>query len=112
MFTAIEKVEKSNEVSGLMEILKMCAEEKMKKWENENECRLIATLLQMKARLVEGCVLYFFELHAAEIKRVILGALASAEFEREVRKAAARHGIAVVRATLDYGNLTVSIPEA
>lgn len=65
------------------------------------------------SRMVAGKVRYFLKLTKEAVNRVILGAKATPEFEREIQKAVAHSDIPVeriVRAQLDHEYLRVSIP--
>ena len=89
------------------------AAEKSREWHEEKEYRLIIALGPMRflqSRLVGGRVMHFVKFGAQTINRVILGAKASAEFEREVRKAVALRGIPndrVTKASVDLENYCV-----
>ena len=62
--------------------------------------------------MVDGRVMYFARFVAQTVNRVIVGAKAPAEFEREVRKYAALHGIGnerIMRAGLNIDRYTVEV---
>lgn len=66
----------------------------------------------LQSRLVGGRGMHFVKIGAQAVNRVILGAKASAEFEREVRKAAALRGIPngrVTKAGIDLENYGVRV---
>jgi|CXWL01.1.fsa_nt_gi hypothetical protein len=120
IFQAFERKRKGT-ADPLWSILLNAAQEKSPCWESEDEWRLIVGFSESEkqeperiySRLAAGKVLYFLKLQKEAISRVILGAKATPEFEREIRKAAAHSGIPadrIVRAELDHQNLSVVIP--
>ncbi|MBI3884321.1 MAG: DUF2971 domain-containing protein [Opitutae bacterium] len=120
LFAAMEENENGNP-DPFTRILFQSAAEKSRQWCLEQESRLVRPILntdgelpaEIKRRLVNGKVMYFLQITAETISRVILGANASEEFEREVRKAAAHRGIAadrIIRARLDHQHLAAKIP--
>lgn len=111
---SIHRVVDSNGTADLQRLLIETAAEKSKEWREEKEYRLVIplepTMRFLQSRLVGGRVMYFTKFGAQTINRVMLGAKASAEFEREVRKAAALRGIPndrVTKASIDLENYCV-----
>jgi Protein of unknown function (DUF2971) len=105
---------------NMEQMLYRVAREKSEEWANEKEYRMIVPLpppglyedAPVYSRLVNGRVLHLLKLNQRAIRRVILGVQTPAEFEREVRKGAARHGIGserITRARLNIDRYAVEI---
>jgi hypothetical protein len=103
-----------------MKIFSTSASEKCGEWAPEREFRFIVPLNLnpgqtscpvIRNGLMNGRVMFFLKLDANAISRIIIGERASPEFEREVRKAAALHGIdgRIVRARIDRQCYTVEV---
>ena len=107
----------------IVQLLYRAGREKSEEWSKEEEWRMIVPILpagihQMEtpppvsSRMAAGRLLHFLKLSKEAINRVIVGAEATAEFEREVRKSAAYRGIPderVVRAQLNRQSSRVEI---
>lgn len=85
-----------------MEIFSASASEKVGEWALEKEFRFIVPLslkdhrLQqppINVQMVSGRMMFFLRIDAAAINRIIIGERTSPEFERDVRKVAAFHGM-------------------
>lgn len=112
----IEEIEKlAARTEALQNILFSCGAEKSLEWCVEKEHRLIRHISTVAHRIVSGRLLFFIRInHSPEvIGQIILGARATDEFDREVRKVARLRGLGdnVVRAELDYREQVLKIPQ-
>ena len=104
-------------LNKLMEELVKCAGQKSPDWEKEEEYRYVIPLVEttddgvqfIRRRLVNGRIMHFMIIDPSTIRRIILGARSSEEFEREVKKAAMLRGISVTKATIDLKDYRINV---